>query len=128
MSTASPALPAVLIVDDEPITHEFMRHALAQDCQYHGAADAAEALAYVKAHPELDLAMLDLTLPDSNGAELGRQLRQLRPALPLVVMSGYDMQWILESLGDLQVDEVLCKPFSVAALRSAVTKALKATR
>ena len=82
----------ILIVDDHPM----MRTGLAQlignedDLKVCGEADnAAQALDAV-AKQKFDLALVDISLPDKNGLELIKDIRTLKPELPILVVSMHD--------------------------------------
>jgi CheY-like chemotaxis protein len=78
-----------LIVDDEPDLCWALEHLLSsigQPC--HTAPTAQAALDLTKIH-QFRLAFLDVILPDMNGLDLARRLRQSDPFLPIVILSGY---------------------------------------
>ena len=78
-----------LIVDDEPDLCWALEHLLTSKglaCQV--AQSGQSALDLMKAH-RFQLALLDVTLPDMNGLELAKSLRQADPLLPIVLLSGY---------------------------------------
>ena len=79
----------MLIVDDE----ELYRRALERILTRVGhnvitARDATEALAAVAEHP-IDLVLSDIQMPGINGLELVRQIREIAPDLPCIVITGY---------------------------------------
>jgi DNA-binding NarL/FixJ family response regulator len=82
----------VLIVDDHPM----MRTGLAQlidnepDLKVSAEADTAGQAIDLVARQKFDLALLDISLPDKNGLELIKDLRALKPELPLLVVSMHD--------------------------------------
>lgn len=83
---------SILIVDDHPLFREGLVHLIGheRDLSVCGeAGTAAEALALVE---KLDpaLVLLDISLPDRNGLELIKDLRVLRPELPILVLSMHD--------------------------------------
>ena len=83
----------ILIVDDHPLIREALRHVLtALDDKFDllEAEDGATAFAAVDAHPELDLVLLDLALPDVDGFDALAQLREAHPGVPIVVLSASD--------------------------------------
>jgi len=80
----------ILVVDDHPLILEALGHVLKQlesTVTVYNAptADAARRLA--GEHPDLDLLLLDLTLPGANGFDLLEEFRQQYPAVPVVVLS-----------------------------------------
>ena len=80
----------ILIVDDHPLIREALRHVLAVlDAKFQliEAQNFAEALAAAAAHPDLDLILLDLGLPDIDGIAALTELRNQHPHAPVVVLS-----------------------------------------
>lgn len=118
----------VLVVDDEPANLEVIRAMLGRvGFHVRTAGDGDEGVARLRECPESTrLVILDLTMPRLNGAETLRQMRQLRPDLPVVVMSGYGHQEALQQLSETRRSVFLPKPFSMAGLLAAVETVLEA--
>ena len=82
----------LLIVDDHPM----MRNGLAQlidhedDLEVCAEADNAGQAINAVARQKLDLALVDISLPDKNGLELIKDIRALKPDLPILVVSMHD--------------------------------------
>jgi DNA-binding NarL/FixJ family response regulator len=82
----------VLIVDDHPM----MRNGLAQlignepDLKVIAEADNARQGLELVTHQTFDLVLLDISLPDKSGLELLKDIRVLRPELPVLVVSMHD--------------------------------------
>jgi DNA-binding NtrC family response regulator len=81
--------PVVLVVDDEPIVGAVMKR-LAEPVGFEVVlcSSAAEAVATLSGHPA-DIAFVDLRMPDTNGIDLLRQIRDTVPACEVVLMSGF---------------------------------------
>src|SRR5690349_9843914 len=80
----------ILVVDDHVLIREALRGVLSeldQETAILEASDGAEAMRAVEQHGDLDLVLLDLTLPDRDGFSLLADLRDGHPALSVVVMS-----------------------------------------
>jgi len=80
----------VLVVDDHPLIREALRQVLKQldnHVELLEAPSAVEALAAAAQSDDLDLILLDLTLPDSDGFGLLSKLRAQYPEIPVVVLS-----------------------------------------
>ena len=80
----------VLVVDDHPLICEALRQvlkALDKEIELLAAGEARGALAAADANERLDLILLDLALPDADGFEVLRELRERHPAFPVVVLS-----------------------------------------
>ena len=112
----------VLVVDDQPDVRSVAARIL-QDagCSVIEAATAEAARRICVSHEEtIDLVLLDVVLPDARGEILVRQLRDLRPALKVLQMSGYPAGALTPS-GASQ-EHLLAKPFSPNELRAAVVR------
>lgn len=86
-----------------------------------------EALDLFREHPEsFDLLVTDLTMPGMTGRQLIRRLRETRPHLPVVLMSGFNDAVIdgEDSLGE-GATEFLGKPFSRTTLADAISRVLR---
>jgi CheY-like chemotaxis protein len=81
----------VLVVEDEDVVRALACRGLRE----HGyrvleAKHGREALEHVRrGSPPIDLVISDVVMPELNGRELGARLAELRPALPILYMSGY---------------------------------------
>jgi DNA-binding NtrC family response regulator len=85
------------------------------------ASSAAQALTLLDAMPQLDLLLTDITMPLMNGIELAGAVREHRPALPVLLMTGHsDGNCADAGLAAIQ------KPFSRHELLAFVTNALAA--
>ena len=72
----------------------------------------------------IDLVLVDLTMPRLDGAAMLRALRKLAPTQRVILMSGYATDAVVASLGDLQVQATLQKPFGMRPLLAAITSCL----
>jgi DNA-binding response OmpR family regulator len=122
----------ILIVEDDRHTRTFLADNLAADgFEPIGAGNAREAVRLMETHYP-DLAIVDLTLPDRDGLELLRQVREsdgvasrIDPLLPLLVLSGRVGELHRLRGFDRGADDVLGKPFSYPELRARVTALLR---
>jgi two-component system KDP operon response regulator KdpE len=115
----------ILIVDDEPPIRRLLRTSLvSQGFQVSEAADGRDALAEAgRSRP--DLVVLDLGLPDMDGTEVIRTLRDGGNAVPILVLSSRaDEKGKVEAL-DLGADDYVTKPFGTAELFARIRAALR---
>ncbi|MBV8167548.1 MAG: response regulator [Alphaproteobacteria bacterium] len=116
--------PTILIIDDEPPIRRFLRVSLAaQDYRVVEADTGAAALQQLAAEKP-DLIVLDLGLPDIDGIELIRRIRQAG-ATPIVVLSVRDNETEKVQALDLGADDYVTKPFGAAELLARVRAALR---
>lgn len=64
------------------------------------------------------IVILDLHLPDMSGLQICRELRSLRPSLPILILTGDEKVHTKISLLDAGADDYLTKPFSLGELRA----------
>jgi two-component system, OmpR family, KDP operon response regulator KdpE len=116
--------PTILIVDDEPPIRRFLRTSLAaQDYRVVEADTGVAALARL-AEERPDLIVLDLGLPDIDGIELIRRIRQ-SVETPIVVLSVRDDEKGKVQALDLGADDYVTKPFGTEELLARVRAALR---
>lgn len=118
----------VLIVDDERPVRRFLRASLtAHQYQVFEASNGEEALAVVIANRP-DIIILDLGLPDLDGIELVRRLREWDQT-PIIVLSVREQETDKIAALDAGADDYLTKPFGVGELLARLRVALRhATR
>lgn len=116
--------PRILVVDDEPQIHRFLRPTLeAAGYRVERADTGEEALRAARAHPP-DLTLLDLGLPDLDGQEVLLQLRRTLTT-PVVILSARDrVEEKIRGL-DAGADDYVEKPFDVDELLARIRAALR---
>lgn len=118
----------ILLAEDDTSVRTFVRRALELDGhQVIEAADGRAALAAIgRGDGAFDLLVSDITMPELDGIALAKAARDRRPALPIILMTGYAEQ--REHAADLAtvVREVVSKPFTLDEIRRAVGRALAA--
>jgi two-component system KDP operon response regulator KdpE len=120
----SATLPRILLVEDELPIRKFVGAALAAaNYQLDEAGTAAQALQHARQLPP-DLVILDLGLPDLDGQEVIRRLREWFAA-PIIVLSARDQDQQKITALDNGADDYLTKPFSTGELLARVRVALR---
>ncbi|MGZ8313289.1 MAG: ATP-binding protein [Allosphingosinicella sp.] len=113
----------ILVVEDDPRVSRSTMAALDElgyrPLAYPGGREALDALAV---HPEVDLVLTDVMMPEMTGTELAAAMRRLYPQVPVLFVTGYVGE--AGDADDLVGGELLRKPFTVAALATAVEAAL----
>jgi DNA-binding NarL/FixJ family response regulator len=83
----------ILVVDDHVLIRDALRGVLKElkdEAAIIEAPDARHAMTLVKQHSDLQLVLLDLSLPDRDGFEVLAELRELYPAISVVVLSAHN--------------------------------------
>jgi DNA-binding NarL/FixJ family response regulator len=82
----------ILLVDDHALLREALRGALKElesDAAIFEASNSCETMQFVEQHPDVDLILLDLSLPDQDGFAVLTELRNRYPAIAVVVISAH---------------------------------------
>jgi DNA-binding NarL/FixJ family response regulator len=82
----------ILVVDDHPIVRERLAELINQEPDLHVCGEAEDSREAIQAVESLqpDLAIVDITLKDTYGIELIKQLKETHPKLPMLVLSMHD--------------------------------------
>ena len=115
----------ILVIEDEPRILAFLARGLeAEGFTVDGAADGAEGLRRC-GRGRYDLVVLDLLLPRLDGLSLLRELQELRPELPVVIVSARtDLETKLRGFG-LGACDYVSKPFSFDELLARIRAQLR---
>ncbi|HEX8312571.1 MAG TPA: response regulator [Chthoniobacteraceae bacterium] len=126
----SPAKPPqgtgqrILFVDDEVVLttlgERFLRRLGYVPVTTTGPGTALELF---KAQ-EFDLVITDMTMPQTSGIDLGRQLLELRPGIPVILTTGYSASLDGERVQDLGFKALLLKPYNLQSLGECVQRVL----
>jgi two-component system KDP operon response regulator KdpE len=115
----------ILVVDDERSIRRFLGASLSGQYEVVQAADGEEALrAVVNERP--DLLILDLGLPDIDGVEVTRRLREWTQ-IPIIVVSVREQESDKIAALDAGADDYLTKPFGAGELMARIRVALRRT-
>ena len=110
-----------LLVEDEALVSMVAEEFLAElGFDPIPARNAAEAMAVIEGGGDLAVAVVDVGLPDQRGDALARRLRALRPAMPILMASGYDQGDLIAQFKDDDGVGVLSKPYTEADLSRAL--------
>ena len=113
----------IMIVDDEPDILLVTKMAI-EMCGFSAETfgDPFQALEKFKSSPsDFLLVLTDIRMPKMDGVELARELMRVRPDLPVVLMTAFNIEGgILTGLPMMKKDDVVKKPFNPSDLCSAV--------
>jgi two-component system alkaline phosphatase synthesis response regulator PhoP len=117
--------PVLLVVDDEPVFRDALRHIFSDDFELHTANTGREALELVETiHP--NLIILDILMPGMDGFQTCLRLRQMEHTrhIPVIFLtSKHEPE--TETFGlELGADDFIAKPFNKEVLKARVKKRL----
>ncbi|WP_425608864.1 response regulator [Vibrio aestuarianus] len=109
----------MLVVDDQPVQRALVKVYLEQlgmnVIQAHNGESAINH--FLNSH--IDLILMDIQMPKMNGFDASRRIKQLKPSIPIIALSGESSEYDL-NLIDKLMDGRLVKPTTKAELQAAV--------
>jgi PAS domain S-box-containing protein len=116
----------VMVVDDEQVVRDVTAATLREGgYQVEAFASGPAAVAhYERAWRETDVVVLDLVMPEMSGRDVFRALRQVNPAVRVILVTGFSLNGEAQSILDEGAKAFLQKPFRVEALLEAVERVL----
>ena len=115
------------MVDDEPHIRAGAVHVLERTgFTVLTAADGREAVAVFLQHaPTIRAVLLDLTMPNMDGAATARELRRIRPEVRIVLSSGYTKEEATRQFTDRDLVGFLQKPYGLKDMVATIRTALE---
>jgi len=117
----------ILVIEDEEMVMDVNR-AMLERLGYRvlGAKTGKEAIKIAETFDgDIDLAVLDIVLPDMNGKEIYPFIMGARPNLKVLVCSGYSIDGPAQEIIDAGAEDFLQKPFTVLTLSEKLMKVMK---
>jgi two-component system KDP operon response regulator KdpE len=115
--------PSILIIDDEPQIRRLLTITLQSDYTLAESTNAKDGLIHVANHPP-DLVLLDLGLPDENGHEVLRHLREWYTN-PVIILSVQSSEEDIVKALDNGANDYLVKPFRTGELLARIRSSLR---
>ncbi len=120
--------PCVLLVEDDDDNRELMSEVLeSAGHQVLAASSGAEGLR-VLAERSVDVVVTDVGMPGMGGLEVARAAKEIAPAVPVVVVTGYAERQDITDARGREVDALLVKPVHPDALTAAVAEVVQDRR
>jgi PAS domain S-box-containing protein len=105
----------LLYVEDEPVIRELLHEMLQQHYSIDTAENGMIGLdLFSKTRP--DIVLSDVTMPEMNGLEMSRQMKQMRPDVPIILMTAHHESEFMGEAIDIGIDAYLIKPIDFSKL------------
>jgi PAS domain S-box-containing protein len=115
----------ILLVDDEPAVVDMGARLLAHiGYKVNSQTDSVNALEVFRSSPdEFDLVITDYTMPKLTGMDFAKEVRRMRPDMPIMLCTGFSEEITPDSVKELGM-ELLMKPYGLSQISEAVRKIL----
>lgn len=117
----------ILIVEDDPQIRNFICYSLKQEGFPYSTMGTAQGALSTLVSEQIDLLLLDLGLPDFDGMEVIKKVREWSE-MPIIVVSARDQDKEKAAALDNGADDYLTKPFSAMELMARIRVALRHLR
>lgn len=115
---------SILICDDEEGVRESLNLILGEEYKLDFVNNGDEALQYLsKANP--DLVIMDIKMPKKNGLEALKELRQQKPSVKVIMVTGYQSVETAAEASKYGISEYITKPFESSLVKETVQKILR---
>lgn len=115
----------VLVADDDSITRSLAVRAIHDTCQVFQAETGYEALHLLTLHKEIDIVLLDLRMPGQHGTETLQEIRELRPDVAVIILTGFPSDLAESADRDEMVVKTIEKPFTTNELQDGIAAAAR---
>ncbi len=117
--------PLLLIVEDVESNYLYLNAVLTKlDAQIDWVKNGIEAVNYVKEHPEVDVILMDLQMPEMNGYDATREIKKLYPNITVIAQTAFAMSDDRSKAIEAGCDDYLAKPIRSKDLLETVNKYL----
>ncbi|MCI0564533.1 MAG: response regulator, partial [Nitrososphaera sp.] len=114
----------ILAIDDQEIIRDLLVNMFGSAGHEVTTAERGEeGIAKFKIQ-RFDLVVTDLSMPDLSGWEVAREVKKLRPDMPVVLITGWGQNLDEEKLKESGVDRIVAKPFRIEQLMKTVEELL----
>jgi CheY-like chemotaxis protein len=116
----------ILVIDDEPVVGRVAQRILESCGLKVLVADSGRAgIELLESGERVDSVLLDLTMPEMDGAQTYHELRKRRPDLPIVLCSGYSRAEVQARFAGRAAPPLVEKPFTTSLLIAAIRNTLE---
>jgi len=129
MASSETNIGRVLVIDDEPVVMDVLRGVLGREGhQLEFAADAASGRELLEREPDFDALLLDVMLPDADGLQVLRWVRERNPDLSVVMITAHGTVENAVAAMKSGAFHYVTKPFNNDEVRALVGQAVQTTR
>ncbi len=123
MNTKGWAGKVILAVEDDDVSLEFFKELFEPyEIVLLSANNGQTAIELCKSQPKIDLVLMDVQLPVLNGKEAMKQIKKIRPDLPVIAQTAFAMAGDREAYINEGFDDYIAKPINVQELISSVDR------
>ena len=117
--------PVILVVDDEPDMCEMLSELLSDEgYKLETATNGKDAVKKVLGG-SVDIVLLDIMMPGQDGIDTLRQIKDIRPKLPVVMITGFGTLSTARNAMKLGAYDYITKPFNIDCIKEVIKQGLE---
>ena len=123
-------MPKILVVDDEKshedlITQRFTQKDFLRNHEFIFALNWLKALELINAHPDIEIALLDINMPEMDGLTLLEKIRDTKPLLRVIMLSAYSDMNNIRAAMNLGAYDFITKPIDMKDLELTIKRTME---
>ena len=123
-------MPKILVVDDEKshedlMTQRFTQKEFLRDHEFIFALDGIKALQLINDHPDIEIALLDINMPEMDGLTLLEKIRDSKPLLRVIMLSAYSDMNNIRAAMNLGAYDFVTKPIDMKDLELTIKRTME---
>ena len=123
-------MPKILVVDDEKshedlITQRFTQKEFMRNHEFIFALNGLKALELINSHPDIEIALLDINMPEMDGLTLLEKIRDSRPLLRVIMLSAYSDMNNIRTAMNLGAYDFITKPIDMKDLELTIKRTME---
>ena len=123
-------MPKILVVDDEKshedlITQRFTQKEFLRNHEFIFALNGLKALELINTHPDIEIALLDINMPEMDGLTLLEKIRDNRPLLRVIMLSAYSDMSNIRTAMNLGAYDFITKPIDMKDLELTIKRTME---
>ncbi len=126
-------MPKILVVDDEKshedlITQRFTQKDFLRNHEFIFALDGLKALQLINEHPDIEIALLDINMPEMDGLTLLEKIRDTKPLMRVIMLSAYSDMGNIRAAMNLGAYDFVTKPIDMKDLELTIKRTMEEVR
>lgn len=117
-------LKLILVAEDEEFNYELVKNVLVNRYRLVRAKTGIEAVT-LNEEERPDLILMDIRMPEMNGIDATRIIKEINPNLPIIALSAFALEDSINEARNAGCDEFIAKPFKVEHLQETIARLLR---
>ena len=123
-------MPKILVVDDEKshedlITQRFTQKEFMRNHEFIFALNGLRALELINTHPDIEIALLDINMPEMDGLTLLEKIRDTKPLLRVIMLSAYSDMNNIRAAMNMGAYDFITKPIDMKDLELTIKRTME---